>query len=113
MGDLWAMGQVITFAQLQKQYQLAPTEHFRYHQIKHALEATIPPNTTLPQASPLEDRLLTDYLDKRAISLTYKKIINHTPDPTGKLKVKWQTDVGELDGMAGSVSISERSSNYI
>lgn len=64
VGYLWKKGRVITFAELKKQYQLAPTEHFSYRQIKHALEAIIPLNTTLPQASPLEDRLLTDYLDK-------------------------------------------------
>lgn len=63
--------------QLQITYKLTQKEHFRYAQIRHALQAAIPPNTQLPEASHLEDRLLTDHLHTKAISLTYRKLINN------------------------------------
>lgn len=73
LGDLWKGGSVVGFDYLQQQY--------RYIQIKHAIETNIPRGTILPVSLPLEVQLLTDHLQKRAISLTYKKIINNRLDP--------------------------------
>lgn len=45
----------------------------------------------------MEDRLLLDPMIDKAISLTYKKLINNTPDPLGPLREKWESDVGMLE----------------
>lgn len=97
VGDLWKKGKILTFAQLQATYKLSQTEHYRYIQIKHALNATIPTGSSIPEASPLEDRLLTDHLHTKAISHAYKKIINNMPDPLTTLRERWVADIKELD----------------
>lgn len=97
VGDMWKKGKILTFKELQQEYELAEMEIYRYLQIHHALTTLIPPGSTLPEASPLEDRLLTDHMHTKAISLTYKKIINSSPDPTKALKTKWEVDLGQLD----------------
>lgn len=97
IGDIWGKGAVLPFDKLQQTYNLASTEHYRYIQIRHALTGAIPKGSKLPDASPLEDRLLTEHMTRKAISLTYKKIINNMPEPLGTLRNRWQADVGDLD----------------
>lgn len=97
VGDIWKKGNSIPFDQLQKDYRLAQTETFRYMQIKHALQKALPHEIQLPEASLLEDKVLTEHLRKKAISLIYKKIINNQPDPMVSLKDRWETDLGTLD----------------
>lgn len=97
VGDLWKKGETVTFSQLRTTYQMADSEQFRYLQIKHAVTRAIPHGTNLPESSPLEDRLLTDHLTRKAISLTYRKLINNQKDPTHALREKWQTELGDMD----------------
>lgn len=97
LGDLWRGGRVVSFKYLQDQYHMNVSEYYRYLQIKHAIDSAITPDTTLPASTPLEDRLLTDFLERKATSLTYKKIINNRLDPLGKLRTKWQLDVGDME----------------
>lgn len=71
--DLWeGGGELVKFSTLKQSHELADSEYFRYIQIRHALISNIPKDTSLPDASPLEDRLLDGYLPDKAISLTYK-----------------------------------------
>ena len=71
-------------------------EVFRYLQIGHALKRALPEGAPLPESSPLESRLLTDYMAEKAISLTYRKIINNMPDPNVTLRGKWVVDLGDI-----------------
>lgn len=75
VADLWHKGAMIPFEQLQIDFGLPKAEIFRYMQIKHALQAVLGRAQQIPEASPLEDRILAEYLPKRAVSLIYKK--NH------------------------------------
>lgn len=97
IGDLWRNGNVISFEKLQQTYTMTSTEHYRYIQIRHALTTVIRKGTNPPETSPLEDRLLTEHMPKKAISLTYKKIIYNMPDPLNTLRDRWQHDIGILD----------------
>lgn len=97
LGDLWRGGKVVDFKYLQEQFQMAKGEWYRYMQIRHALETNIPPGMTPPASSPLENRLLTDHLVKKATSLTYKKIINNRPDPLQHLREVWQSEIGDME----------------
>lgn len=63
---------MISFADLQREYQLAHSEAYHYLQISHALHKAIPKGEDLPKYSPLEDRLLDDYMRRKAISLNYR-----------------------------------------
>lgn len=96
VGDLWARGGVVPLSDLQQQYQLHERETFRYLQVRSALTKVLPRGTELPVSSPLEDRLLDDYLLVKAVSLTYRKILNNSPDPLEKVRIKWSEDVGEI-----------------
>lgn len=62
-----------------------------------ALYKAILRDSVLQVSFPLEDRLLDDYLPEKAISLTYRKIVNHTPDAQEKIRAKWVDDLGDID----------------
>lgn len=64
---------------------------------KTCTHKAIPLGTDLPETSPLEDRLLTDHMVKKAFSLTYSKIINNQTDPTKTLRERWQIDLEDSD----------------
>lgn len=76
---------------------MAESEAFRYLQIRHALTTVVTSGEALPEVSPLEDRLLTDPLIRKAILLTYRKLINNKPDPLVRLRQLWETDLGYLE----------------
>lgn len=92
IGDLWVNNTMATFDYLQQHYQLSDTEQYRYIQIRHAIRAHVKEGTVLPQASPLEDRLLDGYIPDKAISLVYKKLINNMADP-----LRYETDGSRMD----------------
>lgn len=95
--DLVSKGKIKSFEELQKEYHLSDKEAFRYLQVRHALTATLPKIGDIPEASPLEDRLLDGQLHSKAISLTYKKLCNNMPDTFSKLKEKWEEDLGIIE----------------
>lgn len=66
-------------------------------QFIHALYSQIHKGTTLPEASPLEDRVLDGYLPEKTISLIYKKLINNMSDPLHALRDKWTSDGIDID----------------
>lgn len=76
---------------------MARTETFRYLQVQHALQAAIPKGQTLSVASPLEDRILEEYMPKKAISMTYQKLVNNMPDPLLQLRQHWERDITGLE----------------
>lgn len=80
LGDLVHRGKLLTFSDLQQKYALAQGEVFLYLQIKHAIHTKIPDLSSLPDASPLEDRLLSEPLQTKAISCTYRELCNNLPD---------------------------------
>lgn len=95
-GDLWAKGRVVPFGELQTQYQLHEGETFRYLQGRSALYKVISKGSDPPVSSPLEDRLLDDYLPEKAISLTFRKILNNVPETHDRIHIKWADDVGDM-----------------
>lgn len=97
VGDLWKSGEVIPFRNLQSEYEMTITEHFRYCQIKHALYSALPKGSSPPQTSPLEDRILDGHLPDKTISLIYKKLLNNMTNPLISLREKWQRDVADMD----------------
>lgn len=97
VGDLLHKGRILTFSELQTKYSLAPTEHFRYRQIHHALTTQISDITNIPEHSPLEDRLIIDPMPKKAISFTYRKLCNNLPNPFLNLREQWTADLGHLE----------------
>ena len=94
---MWFGTDVKPWRELREEFQLAPTEVFRYLQIRHAIRSKVPKDTPLPDPSPLEARLLSGYMECKAISLTYCTLINNTPDTMARLRGKWSVDLGELD----------------
>lgn len=72
--DFIHKGKICTFSELQTTYSLAPKEIFCYLQIQHALTTNISDLTFLPDSSPLEDRLLAEPIQSKAISYTYRKL---------------------------------------
>lgn len=90
------VGERALFADLQTQYKLAPSEGFRYLQISHAIDSALPKNTLIPDASPMEDALLLDPMHRKAISLTYRKLINNQINPTTKLRATWEGELGDF-----------------
>lgn len=87
----------MSFASLQREHELANTVYFRCMQVRHALKSNLPEGTSPLESYPLEDRLLDGYLPEKAISLTYKKLINNTADPLGPIRERWEGDGLELD----------------
>lgn len=65
--------------------------------MRHALKPVLPREEPFPEASPLVDRLLDGYMPRSAISLTYSKLINNSPDPLQQLRTKWEQELQELD----------------
>ena len=57
----------------------------------------LPCGTTLPKSTPLKARLLEEYLEKKAISLTYRKVINNLPDTMTSTRDKLVRDVGDIE----------------
>lgn len=94
LGDVWQKGDMLDFPVLQKEYQMGNGEFLHYQQHKHAIQSHIHSGDQLPEYTPLEDRLLLDPMINKAISLTYRKLINNTTDPLGPLCEKWESDVG-------------------
>ncbi|KAJ1170081.1 hypothetical protein NDU88_001962 [Pleurodeles waltl] len=86
-----------TVNELQEKYELDPSEYFRYLQVQHALHLALPKGTEQPETTPLERRLLEELKHKKAISLTYKTILNNSLDTLQHLKQQWQQNLGELE----------------
>ena len=97
IGDVWRAGNVIPWPELQKEFELRPTEVFRYLQVRQALRAKLTPGTVLLEASPFEMRLFPEHMPKKAISLIYRKWINNSPDLLITLRHKWAQDLGTLE----------------
>ena len=93
VGDLRKDGDIVTWPSLQSDYELAPGEVYKYIQIRHAIRTTLPRGDELPEASPLERRLLGEHMSRKATSLTYRKIINNMPDTLLQLKSHWTRDL--------------------
>lgn len=62
VGDLWARGKGIALSDLQRNYELDEGETFQYIQVRSILQKAVSNSTELPASSPLEDRLLDDYI---------------------------------------------------
>ena len=75
---------------------MAESELYKYLQISHALWAVIPRGTELPEASPMEMRLLGERLTKKANSVTYRKLINNMPDTPPGLREQWVGNLGDI-----------------
>ena len=88
VGELWANGDVISWPDLQSEFQLAPGEMYKYLQICHAFRSALPQGLDIPEASPLEIRLLEEQMSKKATSLTYRKIINNMSHVLLQLKAQ-------------------------
>lgn len=97
LGDVWWGSSPRSFDYLQKEYDLQDTQHFQYTGLTHALCSHIARNTTIPNYSPMEDRLLLDPILAKPISTIYRKLINNMPDPFTRLKEAWEQDIGGLD----------------
>lgn len=97
IGDLWEGGEVKSFMDLQGQYNLAPSEIFRYTQARHALYSCFPRGSCPLASSPLEDRILDGHLPEKTISLIHRKLICNMEDPLQTLRTKWVADGIELD----------------
>lgn len=97
VGDMWIKGRLATFADLQHKLNTNSHNPKHYLQISHAIKAVLPRDVPLPEASPLADRLILDPMNKKAISLTYKMLLNNRPDPLLRLRQYWETDLGELE----------------
>ena len=89
-------GNIIPWSTLQCEYQLTAKEVFRYLQVRSALRSKLLPGTTIPEFSPLEARLFFEHMSKKAISLTYKKLLNNIPDLLQMLRNNWATNLGEI-----------------
>ena len=96
LGEVWRNGGIVPWDELKSEYRLAPNEVFLYMQVRHALKARLPEEVALPETSPLEARLFSEYMPKKAISLTYRKILNNTPEAMPATRKKWTQDLGEL-----------------
>lgn len=97
LGDVWKKGKLLEFSELQAEYQMGGGEFLHYSQFKHAIHHHLHTGDQLPEYTPLEDRLLLDPMIDKAISLTYKKLINNTPDTLGQLREMWESDIGLLE----------------
>ncbi|KAJ1129276.1 hypothetical protein NDU88_007647 [Pleurodeles waltl] len=97
VGDLWTHGAALPYTDRQADFQLAPAEVFRYLQIHHALHKILPKGEDPTESSQLEDNLLTEFMPRKAVSFTYLKLINNSPDTLGSLREHWEHDLGELD----------------
>ena len=95
--DMMSNGKVKKWEELKQEYQLAPAEIFRFLQIRNALTKILPKDIKIEETSPLESRLLGDPMLKKAVSMTYQKLLHNTPDQLTKLRRKWEDDVQELE----------------
>lgn len=93
LGDVWRGEAYITFTELQQDYSLGHGEWLQYIRLGHALKKHIREGETLMEAGPLEDRVLTELIQDKTLSIFYKKIINNAPDPTTALRSSWERDV--------------------
>ena len=89
VSDMWMDGDVVAWQALLTEYKLAPGEIFKYFQIQHALTAALQREEVVPEASPLEMRLLGEHMTSKATSFTYRKILNNMPDTLRQLREKW------------------------
>mgnify|MGYP002804649648 CR=1 FL=1 len=96
VGNLWRNGEVKTWSELQEEFHLVNTEKYKYLQVRHALQSAIVRGKEVPEASPLEMRLLGEPITEKAISTTYKKILHNMPDMLLKVWERWARDVTEL-----------------
>ncbi|KAJ1206672.1 hypothetical protein NDU88_002073 [Pleurodeles waltl] len=92
LGDMWRGGSLLTFEELKQENEMGQSECYKLLQLGHTLHRHIVEGEQLPESSPLEDRLLTESLLGRAISLVYKKIMNNSSDPLGSLRAAWEND---------------------
>lgn len=94
LGDVWKGGKMLTFDTLREEFQMGGGEFLRYRQLRLAFHCYLEEGTVIPEYSPLEDRLLLDPMIDKAVSLTYKKLVNNSPDCMGSLREAWESDVG-------------------
>ena len=75
----------MSFQDLKDQYQLAPTQFYRYLQLHHALLEHILLHTSLPEFNPLEAKVVMGRMGKRGyiqnIPLTDNPCIGNLPGP--------------------------------
>ncbi|KAJ1100970.1 hypothetical protein NDU88_006045 [Pleurodeles waltl] len=67
---------LISLEDLHREYTMEASVGFQYLQLGHALMKHVQVGDQLPESSPLEDRLLLEPMPEKAISLTYKKLMN-------------------------------------
>ena len=97
VSDMWSHGDIIPWKDLRIEYSLAPTKVYRYLQLPHAPRMALQDTPTIMESSPLESRLLSEYMPSKSILLTYKKLVNNTPDNMTHPREKWSHDLLSLE----------------
>lgn len=90
VGDLLEKGQLASFETLKDRYQLHNSHVYAYPRLKHAWAAEGLDEETLPEYAPLEGRLLQEEIPAKAVSYTYRTLINNMQDRLGPLRAKWE-----------------------
>ena len=78
--DVWQGSTLMSFQELQEQYRLAPTQFYRYLQLRHAIAGHIPPDTIIPEFNPMKAKIIMGRLGKEAVSHIYCTLIINLPD---------------------------------
>ncbi|KAJ1108597.1 hypothetical protein NDU88_005973 [Pleurodeles waltl] len=73
------------------------SEHYSYLRLGHALRRHLQEGEQIRDMTLLEDRVLTEPLTEQPILTIYKKLVNNSPDPNGRLRVAWEEGVGTMD----------------
>ena len=93
--DVWRGSTLMSFQELREQYQLGPTQFYRYLQFRHTLLAHIPLHTPLLEFNPLKAKGLMGRKGRGATSRTYPSmIISATetfPPSAGGGRLRWGT----------------------
>ena len=90
IGDIWDTQGTLTFDELQRQFELADSQHYKYLQVRHALAKYASHMQDMVAETPLEFRLLAAPLHKHAISQINKMLLNNGQQPLARLEDKWE-----------------------
>ena len=66
VGNLFNQGELISFESLRLTYQMHPSQHYKYIQLKHAWRAEGLDVQEIEESAPLEGRLLEDAIEEKS-----------------------------------------------
>ena len=92
--DLYKDGIFFNFSDLSSQFNLPPSNLFRYFQIRHCASSLFPSYPSLPVNQPWDDLLSLKSSQKSLISKVYEILMTFDNQPITKTKIAWERELG-------------------